>query len=169
MVTMKALSLTQPYASLVMIGAKTIETRSWQTHHRGHVAIHASKTFPRWAYDLSLTPPFSTVLRDQPWFKQPVTGRPPRPERHPDMPRSVVLGIVDVVDCVPTTHIHRSASSIERRRRFDDNEYRIGPNEAAFGDYTFGRWAWILDLVEVFDEPIPATGALGLWAWEDPR
>ncbi|MFL5577327.1 MAG: ASCH domain-containing protein [Gemmatimonadaceae bacterium] len=46
---MKALTLTQPWATLVAIGAKTIETRSWPTHYRGEVAIHAAKGFPDWA------------------------------------------------------------------------------------------------------------------------
>ena len=43
---MKALTLTQPWASLVACGAKTIETRSWRTPYRGPVAIHAAKGFP---------------------------------------------------------------------------------------------------------------------------
>ena len=46
---MKALSLTQPWASLVVIGAKCYETRSWATNYRGPLAIHASKGFPVWA------------------------------------------------------------------------------------------------------------------------
>lgn len=40
---MKALTLWQPWASLVALGVKTIETRSWSTSHRGPLAIHASK------------------------------------------------------------------------------------------------------------------------------
>lgn len=40
---MKALSLKQPYASLVVTGAKTIELRNWKTNHRGEFLIHASK------------------------------------------------------------------------------------------------------------------------------
>lgn len=40
---MKAITLTQPWASLVACGAKKIETRSWRTHHRGWIAIHAAK------------------------------------------------------------------------------------------------------------------------------
>ena len=40
---MKALSLTQPWASLVADGRKTTETRSWLTHYRGPLAIHATK------------------------------------------------------------------------------------------------------------------------------
>jgi len=39
----KALSLLQPWASLVVIGAKTVETRSWNTDYRGRLLIHASK------------------------------------------------------------------------------------------------------------------------------
>ena len=38
---MKALTLYQPWATLVAIGAKKIETRSWPTKYRGTIAIHA--------------------------------------------------------------------------------------------------------------------------------
>ena len=41
---MKALSLTQPYAELVKLGIKMIETRSWKTDYRGVLYIHASLT-----------------------------------------------------------------------------------------------------------------------------
>lgn len=39
---MKAITLWQPWASLVATGAKIIETRSWGTRHRGPIAIHAA-------------------------------------------------------------------------------------------------------------------------------
>lgn len=45
---MKALTLHQPWASLVAIGAKTIETRSWRTSYRGPLAMHAAKRSPTW-------------------------------------------------------------------------------------------------------------------------
>lgn len=38
----------------------------------------------------------------------------------------------------------------------------------AFGDYTPGRWAWKIEDVELLPEPVPARGALGLWAWTPP-
>lgn len=41
---MKALTVRQPWASLIACGAKTIETRSWRTSYRGWLAIHAGKT-----------------------------------------------------------------------------------------------------------------------------
>lgn len=43
---MKALTLWQPWASLVALGAKRIETRSWSTTYRGPLAIHAAARKP---------------------------------------------------------------------------------------------------------------------------
>jgi hypothetical protein len=40
---MKALSLKQPWAELVLQKRKTIETRTWNTKFRGAFLIHASK------------------------------------------------------------------------------------------------------------------------------
>lgn len=44
---MKALTLRQPWASLIGCGVKTIETRSWSTRYRGPIAIHAGTKSPR--------------------------------------------------------------------------------------------------------------------------
>lgn len=41
---MKVLSLTEPYATLIKNGIKTIETRSWKTSYRGKLYIHAIST-----------------------------------------------------------------------------------------------------------------------------
>ena len=41
---MKALSITEPYATLISDGIKLIETRSWKTNYRGDLLIHASST-----------------------------------------------------------------------------------------------------------------------------
>ncbi len=40
---MKALSLKQPWAELVVSGKKTIELRKWKTNFRGEFLIHASR------------------------------------------------------------------------------------------------------------------------------
>ncbi len=40
---MKALSIKQPYAELILSGRKTIEIRKWNTKFRGEFLIHASK------------------------------------------------------------------------------------------------------------------------------
>lgn len=41
---MKVLSIKEPFASLVSLGIKKIETRSWKTNYRGEIYIHASLT-----------------------------------------------------------------------------------------------------------------------------
>lgn len=41
--TMKAISLWQPWATLIACGVKAHETRHWATAHRGRIAIHAAK------------------------------------------------------------------------------------------------------------------------------
>jgi hypothetical protein len=43
---MKAISLWQPWASLMAMGLKKIETRSWPTKYRGPLLIHAAKRKP---------------------------------------------------------------------------------------------------------------------------
>jgi len=40
---LKAITILQPWASLIACGAKQIETRSWATKYRGQLAIHAGK------------------------------------------------------------------------------------------------------------------------------
>lgn len=40
---MKCLSTIDPFATLIAIQEKKIETRSWKTNYRGKIAIHASK------------------------------------------------------------------------------------------------------------------------------
>jgi hypothetical protein len=41
---MRALSIRQPWASLIIAGVKNIENRSWTTSYRGPLLIHASTT-----------------------------------------------------------------------------------------------------------------------------
>ncbi|MBP7583460.1 MAG: ASCH domain-containing protein [Spirochaetes bacterium] len=42
---MKAISIRQPWAELIIRGIKDVENRSWFTEHRGLLAIHAARTF----------------------------------------------------------------------------------------------------------------------------
>jgi len=50
----------------------------------------------------------------------------------------------------------------------DDAETRCTDvsSELPFGDFTPGRWGWILDNIIALSEPIPVKGALGLWEWQ---
>ena len=40
----KALSIRQPWAELIIMGVKDVENRSWATEHRGSLIIHAART-----------------------------------------------------------------------------------------------------------------------------
>jgi single-strand DNA-binding protein len=138
---MLALSLWQPWATLVAVGAKRIETRSWR--YKGEVpvqlAIHATKTFPPAARALCSEEPYQTVLR--------VNGY-----RSPEsLPLGRVLATCTLLQCVP----------VETCR---PDDYA----ELAFGDYTPGRFGWLLDDVRRLDPPVQARGAQGLWRWEPP-
>ncbi|MCY1361404.1 hypothetical protein D9M69_480700 [compost metagenome] len=48
---MKALSIRQPWAWLIVNGHKDIENRSWPTRFRGPVLIHAAKGMTRDEYE----------------------------------------------------------------------------------------------------------------------
>lgn len=59
---MKTLSLYQPWATLMVIGAKRIETRSWMSRYRGPLAIHSTKSFPAYAKNLCYGQPLALTM-----------------------------------------------------------------------------------------------------------
>lgn len=75
---MKALTIRQPFASLIAKGEKTVELRTWSTKHRGPLLVHAAKNPDR---------PFMQRVR----------------LRTSDVPCGVLLCIVDVLDVLPAT------------------------------------------------------------------
>ena len=44
---MKALTIKEPWASLIINGYKTYEFRSWNTSYRGKILIHAGRGFDK--------------------------------------------------------------------------------------------------------------------------
>jgi activating signal cointegrator 1 len=156
---MKVLSLTQPWATLVTIGAKKIETRSWRTDHRGPLAIHAAKGFPRWAQDLCLTEPFLSALAT------PMVGcGKTRPNQ---LDRGAIIGVGHLVGMIPTSNLTPAGGvwwDGPDGRRY---AYTLTEQEHAFGDYTDGRYAWLLADMQLLTTPIPARGSLGLWTIDD--
>jgi hypothetical protein len=48
---MKALSIKQPFAWLIVNGYKPVENRTWSTQFRGEFLVHAGLKFDRDAYD----------------------------------------------------------------------------------------------------------------------
>lgn len=85
---LKAISLIQPYATLVAIGAKTWETRSWEHRHRGLIAIHAAST-DRWAYTTTGEPIRMTLRR---------AGY----KRWADLPLGAIVAVARLATILPT-------------------------------------------------------------------
>jgi hypothetical protein len=149
---MKALTLTQPWATLVSIGAKRIETRSWGTSYSGPLAIHAAKGFPKWARKFTTDPICYEAIKAH-------SG--PHPLEDSGYPTGTVLATCRLVA------VKLIVESPEALGLCADAWRMLPPPEPEFslGDYKPGRYAWILEDVRQFPEPIPAKGALGLWEW----
>lgn len=160
---MKALTLTQPWATLVAIGAKRIETRSWDTKYRGPLAIHAAKGFPGWAKDFCASGVFYRAL-GWPESPSPLTQAwiDDNSRRIKDLPLGAIVATARLVNVLPTEVVNNRANVWG---------ISIGPvseHELQFGDYTPGRFAWLLEDIEALAVPVPAKGALGLWEWSRP-
>jgi activating signal cointegrator 1 len=152
---MKALTLWQPWATLIAIGAKRVETRSWATAYRGPLAIHAAVR-PVRADEIERE--MVEALR---WCWPPTTAQL----------RSLPLGsIVATCRLVDIYRVSRSdADAIEDGETIRLCSARIyatdiDRREAAFGNYGPGRCAWVLADVQAI-EPVSVPGARGLWEW----
>ena len=68
---MKVLTLHQPYASLIALGLKTIETRSWSTKYRGPLAVHAAaRRVPQYVHhnvNADLPPVLDSITMSRYW------------------------------------------------------------------------------------------------------
>jgi hypothetical protein len=140
---MKAITIMQPWASLIALKAKRYETRSWNVNYRGPIAIHASKEFSEASRKLARSEPFSSVLFGN----------------EEDLPLGCIIAICNLTAVFRTADL-TGQSAFEFAR--DDQSSR----EEAFGDFSPGRYAWLLTNIVALDEPIPARGALGLWEWD---
>lgn len=159
---MKAITLTQPWATLVAIGAKKIETRSWSTSYRGPLAIHAGKGpgslgWMQMQHLCCNVEPFNSTLG------------PMLQDRHPAqvLPLGAIVAVCDLVDCVPSEKIMQAFGAYGPEDESGGRAlWTLTDQELAFGDYTPGRYAWLLADVRALPEPVPAKGALGLWEYD---
>ena len=133
---MKALPLWQPWATLVAVGAKRVETRGYPPHRLGlrygqRIAIHATKRETElW-------------LCEYEWFSECL----PCPAEHLPLGALIATCVLDRAREITA----ESAAHLERRN----------PREFAFGHYAPGRWAWVLRDVVALPEPIPFRGSQG--------
>ena len=134
---MHALSVMQPWASLIVLGVKRIETRPWHTGFRGRLAVHASSRLPPGFDEVVGTEAVRSALRLAPWQR---------------LPRGVLLGTVELRDCVRVEDLDLDA---------------IGNAEISFGNFSPGRWVWLLADARPLAEPVPLRGRLGVFETGD--
>ncbi len=222
---MKALSLHQPWASLIAEGVKTIETRSRATRYRGPLAIHAAKHRPPLMHIPPLIHHGSREEQDrhnhQTWlvidtisdraYQRPLRqservpkratsptlfyphagphGRPHDSKKGPAteqgtaiyLPLGAIVATATLVDVVPI--IPRLAEDAPIPHALVVGNFGPGEDLALFregdafasghddqlpyGDFTPGRYAWLLSDVVRLPEPIPCRGHQGLWEWAE--
>ena len=131
---MKALTLYQPWATLVTYGVKCIETRTWPTAYRGPLVIHASKNV-RYM-------PHLLVLLHRGQIPPEVSDLP--------YPTGALLGEACLIHCAPAAWFLQGPDG-------------IAAQEQALGDYGRGRWGWVFREARPYERAEPWRGRQGLW------
>src|ERR1019366_3510272 len=130
----KAITLTQPWAQLVATGQKKVETRSWKTAYRGTLAIHSGKTVPAWA---------KQAIAERRDLNAAMFGMHGFP-----VPMGCIVAVVKLSGIIQVTGA----------------QWEVDEQERPYGDYSIGRYAWILTDLRRLPTPIECKGAMGLWA-----
>ena len=153
---MYAITLHQPWASLIALGIKTVETRSWPAPVRlleRNIAIHAAKLVmrePGSAIDAAMV---GRVGED--WRGVIPAGMVVATATLAGMARVKRVNLVH--NCATHEPGTEAGCAVGKR------ETRIDP----WGDFSPGRWLWFLTEVRPLPEPIPAVGRQAFWQWDD--
>jgi hypothetical protein len=160
---MPAMTLHQPWASLLALGVKPFETRSWSPIERyaarggfigQRIAIHAG---------LKRIPPaeYKSVILDV----LALVGVSPRvadilTSTMADPPHGAVLATGTLIGAHQVASVRDGAPVLDDGRTIRDD---------LLGDYAEGRWCWEFGDMRQLKEPVPAKGYQGIWSWwHDP-
>lgn len=178
---MKALSLWEPWATLIAVGVKTIETRSWAPPRKllgERIAIHAAKHKPSKS-DLALLNDLPNPPRGyhKAWSKYAYWEHIPNIytldtfDRPHLMPLGKVLATATLADVI---HVRdRSIDNSVDSARGDviaiGHSLKLdgirGVPVDRYGDFSVGRYLWLLEDVRAVHPPVAAVGRQGLWTW----
>ncbi len=157
---MKAISLWQPWASLMEAGSKTIETRGWKTEYRGDLLICSTKSglkkseleklLLKWEFQEGLSEKYGT--RDNYGLCINWPG-----VEIEDLPLGMALCVVELQGCIKTDKLISGNCAITRYMYCLERE---------FGDYSPGRFAWITTNLRPI-KPFPVKGQQGLFNVDD--
>ncbi|TDQ27647.1 ASCH domain-containing protein [Tenacibaculum caenipelagi] len=141
---MKALSIKQPWASLIANGIKDIENRTWKTSFRGRIYIHSSL---KKAGNLP-----NILTEEQAWY---ITSKVKEmPQKVDYMPFGAIIGEVDIIDCVIN---HESIWAEKTNGVIVGNEFHTNRDTKII-------YNWVLANPVSYKEPIlNVKGKLSLW------
>jgi hypothetical protein len=142
----KAISLWQPWATLIALGIKRIETRGWSTRYRGPIAIHASKRFERDALD-----DIVWDLGDRGQWQS--ANRLSVVSDSGQIPRGALVAVARLAEVRTTDDLFGGDT--------------LTPTEYVCGDFHPGRFGWLLEDVRALETPVPFRGAQGLFEVPD--
>ena len=161
---MKAISLHQPWASLIAEGIKTIETRTWAPPKAligQRIAIHAAKRKSTEG-DLYILRQIDPVLKT---YQRQHSG-----QIYPTAltPMGMVVATA-VLRCAHQVAYNRDVAHMHPGTWMDCAHWRLETpftvERDSYGDFTPGRWLWFLSDIERLDPPVPAIGHQGFWNW----
>lgn len=160
----KFLTIRQPWASLIAVGVKTMETRPFSTKYRGPLAIHAGLTLEPFSRCPEPWRALATATRDSAPWEWVATG--------------AVVAVCDLIDVVPIVDPYAwdSTAAVESfvvvgkydwltvtpaLEAIKGSDRTVITDQLPLGDFAPGRFAWLLDNVRPID-PVPMKGAQGL-------
>lgn len=166
---MKALTIRQPWATLIALGVKTIETRSWRAPQAligQTIAIHAGNHRPKDVYQNAHYGPFDFPQIFAPLYDY---GKCVDPQESSDGewwryrwagPLGAIVATATLADCVPMVADCGAADVVHlaiEPARLCRNWTTTGvSDQLPFGDFQPGRWAWLLTDVKPTTEHCPA-------------
>lgn len=159
---MKAISLHQPWASLIALGAKQIETRSWRPPdalYGQRIAIHAAKRWTEEQQILCLKDPFDCCLKAGGYRARTVDR---------GLPFGAIVATAMLTGWIGSEDVYASHTPQKQDSGFEWNGARVYayPYEFAFGNLHRGRCAWLLSDIKALPEPIPCRGKQGFFEVE---
>lgn len=125
---MKALTIKEPWASLIINNYKTYEFRSWKTNYRGKILIHAG---------------LSLEKNELKYFE----------DYNLNYQCGNIIGEATITDCILVTK--------------ELNKKILDINNKVYKNNHENLYAWKLENIVKYENPIPIKGKLGLWNYKE--
>jgi hypothetical protein len=146
---MKAISLWEPWASLIRCLGKQYETRGWHTLYRGPLLICAAKGgLPKFQVEALLsTWEFQAALGPLVGKPCDLTGKSWPGVKRENLNFGMAICVANLTECYATQSMTLK---------------QLGTVEPRFGDFTPGRYAWKLENIRPV-VPFSVKGKQGLF------